>query len=193
MTELHEFKRDVTQAYTQARSWLERSVYIKAPAEMNLPEDIVLRVIKPLYGIPESGVHWYFTYLDHHLDELQMSRATMDSCLFVKRDHGTLSGLVILHIDHSLAIGAETFIQEGEKTARQFKTKGREQLRDSITTFNGISVTKEHDGTIKMDQKNKIQGLTIPTTNIHFIKIRAKAQYIAVNCRPDCSATTRCL
>lgn len=53
--------RDIVQAYIQALNNLMRRVFIKAPNEMDLPERYVLEVIKPLYGIPESGLHWYLT------------------------------------------------------------------------------------------------------------------------------------
>ena len=49
--------QDISQAYTQSTSKLARDVFIRAPAEMQLAPGTVLRVILPLYGIPESGTH----------------------------------------------------------------------------------------------------------------------------------------
>lgn len=72
------YTRDVEQAYVQRSTTLERPVFTNAPKELNLPEDMVLRVIKPFYGIPESGLHWYRTYLDHQLNALHMERVTVD-------------------------------------------------------------------------------------------------------------------
>lgn len=56
------YTRDVTQAYIQFKTELEREVYIRAPKEPFFPQGQVLRVVKPLYGIPESGINWYLTY-----------------------------------------------------------------------------------------------------------------------------------
>lgn len=39
---------------------------------MNLDDDEVLIARKPLYGIPESGLHWFSTYHSHHVKRLQM-------------------------------------------------------------------------------------------------------------------------
>lgn len=50
------YTRDVSQAYTQAEDDLDRRVCIEAPAEMVLGPDFVLLCVKPLYGIPESGL-----------------------------------------------------------------------------------------------------------------------------------------
>lgn len=49
------FTCDVKQVCIQSETHLERRIYIRAPREMLLPEQAVLYVVKPLYGIPESG------------------------------------------------------------------------------------------------------------------------------------------
>lgn len=57
------FNRDITQSYVQDTTELERTVCKPAPTEMGLDKDIVLRVVKPLFVIPESGIHLYLSYL----------------------------------------------------------------------------------------------------------------------------------
>lgn len=57
------FLRDISQAYLQSDTSLEREVCIYPPPELGLPDETVLKVMKPLYGIPESGLRWYLTYL----------------------------------------------------------------------------------------------------------------------------------
>lgn len=54
---------DISQAYTQCETMLERDLYLKAPQEINFDPYMVLKAIKPLYGIKaESGLHWYMAY-----------------------------------------------------------------------------------------------------------------------------------
>ena len=50
--------RDISQAYFQSESDLERHVYLEPPQEMQLSKDRVLLARKALYGIPESSLHW---------------------------------------------------------------------------------------------------------------------------------------
>ena len=57
--ELQFFTRDISQAYTQSDTRMKRPVFVKAPKELGLSDDMVLRVDLPLYGIPEAGVHWF--------------------------------------------------------------------------------------------------------------------------------------
>lgn len=49
--------RDITQAYTQSKSQLARDFYVRPPQELNLPEGMMLKVLLPLYGVPEAGTH----------------------------------------------------------------------------------------------------------------------------------------
>lgn len=44
--------RDITQAYSQSRTKLEKDVHIKAPEEMDLPFSSVMKVVKSLCDIP---------------------------------------------------------------------------------------------------------------------------------------------
>lgn len=58
-------------------------------------------------------------------------------------------------------------------------------LRGEPITFKGVRLMQEKRGKIRMDQKEKIEKLKIPTTEKEFASRRAMAQYTGVNCRPD--------
>lgn len=72
---MNSFARNITQKYIQNNTELERNVYIFAPPEMKIPPNTVLKVVKTLYGIPESGIHWYLTHQEHHIERLGMRRS----------------------------------------------------------------------------------------------------------------------
>ncbi len=56
------YLRDVTQAYVQSASNLNRDFFICPPPElitmMGASSSCILKVVKPLYGVPEAGNHW---------------------------------------------------------------------------------------------------------------------------------------
>ncbi|KAI0993172.1 hypothetical protein K3495_g15012, partial [Podosphaera aphanis] len=56
--------RDITQAYPQSQTNLNRVILASLPTELRskYAEGTIIRVIKPLYGIAEAGVHWFATY-----------------------------------------------------------------------------------------------------------------------------------
>lgn len=95
------FLRDISKDYTQSSTDLEREVLIHPPTELEFPPGTVLKVVKPMYGIPESGLHWYLAYLEHHLGRLGMERSSVDPCVLLKRRNGRLIGAIILQVDDS--------------------------------------------------------------------------------------------
>lgn len=62
------FTSDVRQAYTQSETELARAVFIRPPPSLGVPPNHVFRVLRPPYGLPECGLHWFKTYHRHHTD-----------------------------------------------------------------------------------------------------------------------------
>jgi hypothetical protein len=64
---------------------LNRDFYVNPPWELakrlNLTDDSVLKVVKPLYGVLEAGNHWFKTYHSYYLNELAMEQSTYDPYL----------------------------------------------------------------------------------------------------------------
>ena len=67
------YLRDISQAYVQSNTYLSRDIFIRPPIELGLENGSILRVIKPLYGVPEAGNHWFNTYHQHYIKKLQIS------------------------------------------------------------------------------------------------------------------------
>lgn len=190
--ELRPFTRDITQAYVQAHTRLERLVFITAPSEMGLPEGYVLKVVKPLYGIPESGLHWYLTYLNHHLQTLGMKRSKVDPCVLYRRTGQKLEGIIVLQVDDSLGAGMETFLNEESQASKAFRCKERTPVNETPVVFNGISIRKEGHA-YTMTQSEKIDKLKPPGNDKEYASSRALAQYIGVCTRPDVCSSVQLL
>ncbi|OCK87450.1 uncharacterized protein K441DRAFT_594094, partial [Cenococcum geophilum 1.58] len=56
---------------------LNRDFYIRAPLELST----ILKVVRPLYGIPKAGNYWFKAYYNHHIKELNISQSTYDPYL----------------------------------------------------------------------------------------------------------------
>ncbi|OCK94223.1 uncharacterized protein K441DRAFT_562683, partial [Cenococcum geophilum 1.58] len=41
----------------------------------------ILKVVRPLYGIPKAGNHWFKTYYNHYIKELNISQSTYNPYL----------------------------------------------------------------------------------------------------------------
>lgn len=64
--------QDITESHVHSPKPFERKVYICAPFKMNLPPNVMLRVMTREYGISESDLYWYVTYLDDRIKTLNI-------------------------------------------------------------------------------------------------------------------------
>lgn len=96
MPRLQTYTRYITQEYIQSHSELQLEVCTREPDELWWQDGFVFKVFKPLYGIPDSGLHWYLTYLTHNLDTFKMNKARMDICVLLRRQNNSLEGLILL-------------------------------------------------------------------------------------------------
>jgi hypothetical protein len=102
------YVRDISQAYTQSETLLERDIYLNAPVELKLSDDEVLLCLRPLYGIPESGFHWFLTYVRHHVKELEMTQSKADRCLLYRMDKlSDGMSVTALQVDDNLGHGTK--------------------------------------------------------------------------------------
>ena len=118
------FIRDVIKAFVQSTTTLRRPVYMRAPKEMGLPPGKVLQVLKPLYGMPESPMHWYTTYAGHHKEKMGMEQLPIDACLMYKRNNDTLEGLLGLQVDDTLYAGTLEFHSRGRRIRADVSKQG---------------------------------------------------------------------
>lgn len=77
--------RDITQAYTQSKSSLQRSIFAHLPREVRrgYPQESIMEIVNPLYGIADAGTHWSETYSTHHRENLALSPSSNDPCLMI--------------------------------------------------------------------------------------------------------------
>lgn len=122
---------------------------------MNIRGGTVLKVVKTLYVIPESSLHWYLTNLDRHLTRLEMLRSLVDPCVIVKRNERDICGGVIIQVDDSLGTGTHESLTQEEYAAQHSKHKPRTILGTQPVCFNVLGVTKHANGTLYLGQSEK--------------------------------------
>lgn len=181
------YLRDISQAYTQSTSSLARSFFIKAPDELNLPDGFYLKVLMPLYGIPEAGTHWFGTYHKHHIDKLKLTPSTFDSCLLYNNSRSAIVGL---QTDDSLIVAIPEFMvtEEYELEKAHILSKPIEKLTDDHPIeFNGsrIAMIKGGLAITQKKQIKKIQLLEKTFTKEDDVQQCARGAYIATVSQPQ--------
>jgi hypothetical protein len=65
-----EWTLDIWQATLQAANEKMRGNFLQPPKAMDLASDEFLKLIKPLYGLCDSGDRWHHTLRHHHMQDL---------------------------------------------------------------------------------------------------------------------------
>ncbi|KAF4470049.1 hypothetical protein FALBO_3049, partial [Fusarium albosuccineum] len=156
--------RDISQAYTQSETRLNRAIFLQLPTELKkkYPEGIVLRVEKPLYGLAEAGLHWYATYSKHHQDRLRMEAVSSDPCLLLTRE-GDEFGVTAMQTDDTFNIGTETFIRREDDELKKAGFKAKPQrviMTNDSCDFNG-SYIEFSEEEIRCKQKGQAERLQL--------------------------------
>jgi len=192
VTAIKEFElhtRDVTKAFVMSRTPLRRPVYLKPPSEMQVEKSKVLKVIRPLYGMPESPIHWFKTYSDYHRDKLGMTPSSIDPCLLHHGDGDSLTGIIGLQVDDTIFAGSSSFLKHEEKYSSEFPNKGKHHVTQEKVRFNGVDLTYVA-GNIVMEQAEYITNCAKVkwSEQIDFEKfrsLRAKYAYAAFSSVPE--------
>ena len=137
------WSKDVSQAYLQSAEKLMRDVYVRPTKEFNLGADQLLKLLKPLYGLSDSGDYWHVTFANHLQHDLGMISTAGDLSLFFKMVNGKLPGVTGAYVDDTIRTGTDEFTKESGKTGRRFESKPR---KFDNFTFAGIQVERFEGG-----------------------------------------------
>ncbi|KAM4061465.1 cwf18 domain containing protein [Hirsutella rhossiliensis] len=191
---------DNSTPYPQAQTELFRTILTHLPAELEgrYPEGTIIRVIKPLYGIAEAGVHWFRTYHGHHVDNLDMSTSTYDLCFLITNKGPDNFGIVGMQTDDTLMLGTQRFsaLEEAELVKAQFRAKPKTTMTPGTSIdFNGAKITLQdttfHNALLlqQKGQAAKIEPIDIKAYDRaqQYVEQRARGAYVASICQPEAS------
>ena len=186
--------RDVKTAFLQSDTVLRRHIYLELPHELREGnKGKVIKVLKPMYGLPESPLNWYATYLSHYKSELGMICAAHDPCMLMIPPAKEMScdGVVLLQVDDTTTLGTKLFHEEEEEASKRFDNHGAKFLSETPITHNGADISFQN-GCYVMSQSKSIGRLQIIPKDLDddqafkmFRSQRAVAMYPATLTRPD--------
>ena len=190
------WSQDVSQAYLQSAEKLMREVYLKpnrrdAEKHFHLNEKQLLRLLKPLYGLADSGDYWHVTFANHIKNDLEMIPSTGDLSLFFQTIRGKLAGLTGAYVDDSIGTGDARFEEKSRLMERKFESKAREYENFK---FAGIQIERTEDGYM-MHQEKYAVSLTPLSLDCTFKQFRSRRHELAwlKHTRPDLCAAVNLL
>lgn len=136
---------DINQYFIQIRGCLSRTVYLHRPIQPVLPSNSMLRLIKPLYILADSGDHWFATIRDNLTDDLAMTPSLSDPAFFsIENKEGTFVGLTGTYVDDPIHNGAPFFHELSQNTSELFECK---PTQFDVFTFAGVQFTAAYGNT----------------------------------------------
>ncbi|KAJ5904893.1 uncharacterized protein N7473_001809 [Penicillium subrubescens] len=187
--------RDITQAYVQSTTSLNRLILAHLPKEIKskFSAGTIMVVRKPLYGIPEAGTHWWATYHKHHREKLEMVTSPYDPCLLISTAKEAF-GVVGMQTDDTLILGSDEFakLEAKELAEAKFSAKPKDTLSpQNPLIFNGCVLTQK-EGDVAVELRQKEQGKKLKLIDHKskdlkqaYMEQRARGAYIATICQPE--------
>lgn len=193
--EFRVYQRDVTQAYTQSETPVTRLIFAKPPKEMGLPQNKLLKIVYPLYGLTEAGALWFHTYHQHHLNRLNLENAPHDLCFLYTPallDHvqrKTPACLTFLQTDDTLILSNNSYAEKENSTHFEYKPAIIMDEENKLK-FNGMSISKQ-DVNFEVDTSHHVDKMQCISTTFgykeEYVAHRARGAYISSQNRPDLS------
>lgn len=169
------WSQDVLQTYLQSTEQLRRDVYVCATKEFGLESSQLFKLLKPLYGLADSGDYWHVTFADHLRQQLGMTPATGDHSLFFKTFKRKLIGLIGAYVDDTIGAGNRQFMEESKISGQNFQSKPR--------THNNFQFAGIHFENIEekylLHQKSYARRIRLLSNGCRFSEFRSKKQELA--------------
>ena len=80
--------KDISQAYLQSASKLLHEFYLRPNKHLQAPAGYILKLLRPLYGLADSGDYWHATFAAHLKKNLRIQTVASDMSLLFRRARG---------------------------------------------------------------------------------------------------------
>lgn len=129
---------NIIQTYIQSKTEFNCMVICYLPVELKkkYPEDTILCIVKPLYGLAEAGNHCFATYLNYQIEKQSIKISSYNTCLLITKDRDKNFGIIRLQTNNILNITIKIFINKEEIEIIKAKFNIKSQIRVlEITTL----------------------------------------------------------
>jgi hypothetical protein len=114
------------------------------------PPRTIIIIIKPLYGIPESGIYWFATYNKYYIEELLITISFHDLCLFISTTK-KLFVILVIQTNNILFLVNKQFadLEKKKQKEKGYTTKPREILNlENPFIFNRNIISQEKNNLV---------------------------------------------
>ena len=155
---------DVQQAFCQSDD-LDRpqgKIFVVPCPGLGLPNDSLIELIKPVYGLDDAPLRWHKTLL-RFFNELGFERSLLEPCWLVKRVNGSIQAMVLIEVDDINVACVEGYKQQLQSAMTKRFQFGK--WEHDQADFAGRSVIFEKDRVVMHQQKyilEKLETVKLP-------------------------------
>ena len=157
----HSFQTaDVQRAFLQSDA-ITRDVFVKPPAEMNLPRDKVWKLKRTAYGLVDAS-RAYFLKQAKELVNINFKPSRLDPALFIHKKEGeeVFDIATAVHVDDALSVGEKDSIDNTQKVmATKFTYGAVDQLP---FRFLGQNYKRDDYGNLTVDTEHYMESMVLP-------------------------------
>jgi Reverse transcriptase (RNA-dependent DNA polymerase) len=150
---------DAAQAYLQSHN-ISRIIFARLPKEFRCRlQGWLFRILKPVYGIKESGAYWFDRYIKLWYS-IGLISSVIDICLMFRHGNGHLDGAAALMTDDTLLCISDLFRREVQDMHQSAKIKlgKRPTLDEGPLRFGGTHIRRWING-LQADQAEYVSSL----------------------------------
>jgi hypothetical protein len=145
---------DVKAAYLNGV--LKEEIYMEPPPGFDVPEGMVLHLIKAVYSTKQGGRVWYLD-VKETLEEMGYVRTSADHAVFICYRDGIVS-IIIIYVDN-FGIASNS-LESIEKDKEELKKRYQMTDLGEINWILGVHVTRNREaGTITLSQEKYIEDV----------------------------------
>ena len=175
---------DCIQGYVQSKLPLLQKVFVR-PDELQLSADELVQLVKPLYGLSDSGDYFHETLHEHLTQHLQFEQFHVDVALRLKQTSNKLVAMPGTYVDDVLLASYSSAFNSFQKISQQtFDVKFDKSDR---LPYLGICIDSSNPKYCTISQPKKIDRLRLlpMSTNLDdYRRARARIAYL-IQTRPD--------
>lgn len=137
--------RDVRKEFIMSETLLCPRMFMKSPAEMNMESVKVVKVVKPVYGIPGSRNHWFKSFTDYHKEVDVVKQSSTYSCLVFANTDGELEGIAKIEVGNTICAGHSEFVKKEEQVSKKLACNCKQIVQQEKVKFIGADVSLKDD------------------------------------------------
>lgn len=197
---------DVKAAFCQSHKLRRKQGPLYAtPCEgLSLPEDALIEIVVPVYGLEDAPYEWRCTVLDYLKETMNFSKSILEPCWLHHYDaEGNLDGQILLEVDDFIISAKPDFLEVIKRQLHERFHFGKWECNRA--EYSGRNIVCHHDR-ICMDQEKYIiehvHPISLsrarraqrgdPLTQSEFEQLRSlvyRINWVARETRPEVSGT----